>query len=425
MEAGGFTELPGGLRVVSEPIPGVRSVALGFWVAVGSRDEAPSLAGASHFLEHLLFKGTKNRTARQIAETFDAIGGEANAFSAREYTCFYARVLDRDLPLALEVLADMFLNALLSPAEIESERQVILEEIRMRDDNPEDLVQDLFTEALFPGHPLGRPVLGSKETVEALSRRSLVEFYRRHYLPSELVVAAAGRVEHPELVRMVEDRLAETRGGSKPKAKRPAPGLLEPRFTFLERPTEQAHLVIGGRALSRSDPRRYAMAVLSSVVGGGMSSRLFQRIREERGLVYSIYSFHSGYSETGSFGVYAGCHPSKAEEVLSLVMEELEQVAGNGLTVEEVERGKGHVRGSLVLSMEDPGGRMTRLGKAYTVGGEVLSLDEVLARIDSVTPEEVAALAAEVLKGPWVLAAVGPEEVGSLGDLLDAGGRSG
>jgi predicted Zn-dependent peptidase len=407
------TVLPGGLRIVTEAMPGVRSASVGIWVPVGSRDETPALAGTSHFLEHLLFKGTTRRSALDIASLMDAVGGEFNAFTEKEHTCYYATVLDRDLPLAVDIVADVVLDATLTAADVDIERGVVLEEIAMRDDDPADLVHDEFAGALFGTAPLGRPILGTEASIHALTRRQIHGYYRRRYTADALVVSVAGNVDHGAVVRLVrqafDGRLDEARGPVAPRAAgngSPPP----PSVAVTVRPddTEQANLVLGSHGLSRHDPRRFAVGVLSAALGGGMSSRLFQRIREERGLAYSVYSFSSGYADAGMFGVYAGCQPGKADEVLALVLAELDAAARGDLTDAEIERGKGQMRGATVLGLEDAGSRMTRIGKSEIIYGEVLGVDELLARIDAVTPADVAELAADLLGRRRCLAVVGP-----------------
>ena len=404
------TELPGGLRVLTERMSAVRSVTLGIWAGVGSRDETPRLAGASHYLEHLLFKGTRRRSARDIAEAMDAVGGETNAFTSKEYTCFYARTLDRDLPLAVDILVDMLRSSRLAGVDVDAERTVILEEIGMHNDAPDDIVHDLFAEALFGGHPLGRPVLGTVDSITSIQRDAIIRYWRRHYMPGNLVVAAAGSLEHDQVVELVAEAFGDA-GAGEPIG--PREGRREPRVhggvAVRPKPTEQAHVVLGSRGLSRSDPRRFALGVLNVAFGGGVSSRLFQEVREKRGLVYSIYSYAAQFTETGSFSVYAGAAPKRIHEVLAIVRDELERVVADGLTEAELERGKGHLEGSLVLGMEDTSGRMTRLGKSELTFGEILSLDEVIRRVDAVTDADVRAVAKEVLgAGPRALAMIGP-----------------
>jgi predicted Zn-dependent peptidase len=403
--------LPGGLRVVTEQVPGMRSVAFGVWVAVGSRDERPSISGASHFLEHLLFKGTARRDALEISSVMDAVGGEMNAFTAKEYTCYYARVLDEDLALAVDVVSDLVLSSIVTADDVEVERGVILEEIAMHDDDPGDVVHDAFAEALWGDSPLGRPVIGTVESIERLSRTAIAGFYRRRYDLPHMVVAASGAIEHGVLVRLVEQAFGERLTGPAtpaPLRSTARPPQARSRVAAHERRTEQANLVLGTTALRRDDPRRFALQVLSGALGGGMSSRLFQSVREERGLAYSVYSYTDAHADAGLFGVYAGCSPSKVGEVLDLVRAELADVAERGVTDEEVRRSQGNLRGSMVLGLEDTGSRMSRLGKAELVHGEVLSPEEVLDRIRAVTPEEVREVARDVLTRPRSLAVIGP-----------------
>ncbi len=415
------TVLPGGLRVVTEAVPGARSVAFGIWVGVGSRDESPELAGTSHYLEHLLFKGTARRDALAIAASLDEVGGESNAFTDKEYTCYYARVLAEDLPLAVDVVSDMVTSSLLRDKDVESERSVVLEEIAMHDDDPGDVVHDLFAEALYGDHPLGRPVIGSVESIQGLSRDAIDGFYRARYRPDQLVVSVAGGLDHDVTVRLVEAAFTGRLGGAAgPAPVRPRTGGPAGLDDVLveDQPGEQANLVLGTTALDRDDPRRWALAVLSGGLGGGMSSRLFQSIREERGLAYSVYSYTSSASDSGCFGVYTGCAPGKVDEVVALVLAELESVAAKGLTDEEVARSKGSLRGATVLGLEDTGAQMSRIGKAELVDAELPGIDEVLARIAAVTPDDVRAVAADVLRRPLALAAVGPFGDRDLSDLL-------
>jgi len=407
------TVLPGGLRVVSEAMPGVRSVSVGVWVPVGSRDETPALAGTSHFLEHLLFKGTATRSALDIASAMDAVGGEFNAFTEKEHTCFYATVLDRDLPLAVDIIADVVLNATITAQDVDVERSVVLEEIAMRDDDPADLVHDEFAAALHGDTPLGRPILGSVESIAGLTRRQIAGYYRRRYAPDAMVVSVAGNVEHADVVRLLRRAFdAHLEPDHAPAPRRPS------RIDVTDLPvrtthvvgedSEQANLLLGVHGVTRHDPRRWASGVLSAALGGGMSSRLFQKIREQRGLAYSVYTFNTGYSDSGQFGVYAGCQPGKADEVLGLMIEELDAVAHGSLTAEEIARGKGQMRGSIVLGLEDSGSRMSRIGKSELAYGDIMGLDELLQRVDAVTPADVAAMAADLLSRPRCLTVVGP-----------------
>ena len=399
--------LPSGIRVLTERMPEVRSVSIGFWIGVGSRDEPAPLQGSSHFLEHLLFKGTEKRGAREIAEAFDAVGGEANAFSAKEYTCVYGRVLDKDLPMAADYLADMVRNAILRPEDVASERKVILEEIAMHEDTPDDLVHDVFAEALFGTHPLGREVMGTVQTVNAISPESLRCFHHNNYHPHNTVVAAAGNVDHEEVVSWIEAFFPGDQRRSEPRA--PDVPTASRGVTVVRRKTEQAHIVVGGLGYSRQDPDRFAWGVLDNLLGGGMSSRLFQEIREKRGLAYSVYSYRSMFSETGLYAIYAGTAPASAKEVLQLIGEEMDRLVTDGITEDELERAKGHTRGGIVLGLEDPSSRMSRLGKSELIRGEILSIDELVARVDAVTLDDVNRVGRELLApGGRVLTVVGP-----------------
>lgn len=406
------TVLPGGLRVITEAMPGVRSATFGIWVGVGSRDETPALAGATHYLEHLLFKGTAKRDALEISAALDAVGGEMNAFTAKEYTCYYARVLDTDLPLAIDVVSDMVTASLIRAEDVDSERGVILEEIAMNEDDPGDLVHELFSEALLGDGPLGRPVLGTVDSINALSRSQIAGYYRRRYRPPNMVVTAAGNVDHTKVVRLVRKAFADVAvdADALPAAPRGGERTIRGGGTvhILERPTEQAHLVLGMPGVSRSDDRRFALSVLNAALGGGMSSRLFQEVREKRGLAYSVYSYTSGFADLGMFGIYAGCLPGKVHEVLRICREELAKVAADGITDEELQRAIGQLHGSLVLGLEDSGSRMSRIGKSELVYGDHLSVDEQLAIIGAVTAEQVREVARDILGARPTLALVGP-----------------
>lgn len=413
--------LPGGVRVLSEHMPGLRSATVGAWVGVGSRDEESGHFGSTHFLEHLLFKGTARRTAMDIAEAFDAVGGEANAATGKEHTCYYARVLDSDLPMAVDVIADMVTSARIDADELETERGVILEELAMNDDDPSDVVHEEIAAAVLGAHPLGRPIGGTPDTIRAVPRDAVWEHYRWHYKPSTLVVSAAGGVDHDALCEQVLDALAT--GGwtldadAAPEGRR-VPGLDLPAGTAgipavgiersVRRSTEQANVIVGSTSLTATDPRRFTLSVLNAVLGGGMSSRLFQEIREKRGLAYSTYSFASGHADTGVFGLYAGCTPARVDEVVALMVAEFERLADSPITPAELERSLGQLCGGLVLGMEDTGSRMSRLGKAELVHGELLSLDESLERVRAVTAADVQELAADLASRPRTVVRVGP-----------------
>jgi predicted Zn-dependent peptidase len=408
------TVLPGGLRVITETLPTVRSAAIGIWVGVGSRDEDPAHAGATHYLEHLLFKGTPRRTALEISAAIDAVGGELNAFTAKEYTCYYARVLDADLPLAIDVLSDMVTSSLIEPRDVDAERGVILEEIAMNEDDPADLVHEAFAAQVFGDTPLGRPILGTVDSINGISRDKIAEHYRARYTPDSLVIAAAGSLEHETVVALVETAFGSVLAGSRPAPAPPRLGHTDPGIAagtgvhLLSRPVEQANLVLGCAGVARTDQRRFALGVLNAALGGGMSSRLFQEVREKRGLAYSVYSFSSQHADCGQWGIYAGCLPAKADDVLSICQEEVTKIIDSGLTDEELDRGKGQLRGSIVLGLEDPSSRMSRLGKSELVYPALEPVDEILAEIDAVTHDQVRAVATEVLGAPKALAVVGP-----------------
>jgi predicted Zn-dependent peptidase len=408
------TELPGGLRVLSEAVPGVRSVAIGIWIGVGSRDERTDQAGAAHYLEHLLFKGTARRSAAEISEQLDAVGGELNAFTAKEHTCYYAHVLDTDLPLAVDVLADVVTAATLLPEHVELERSVVLEEIAIRDDDPEELLGELFDEAMFGPHPLGRPVIGSAESVRGLTRETLHGYWRGEYTSPRMVVAAAGNLEHARLVELVAAALGPVAGrfsGAAPEPPRPVlPAELAggPQLVLRPDDTEQTHLLLGVPGIGRHDPRRSALTVLSTALGGGPSSRLFQQVREQRGLAYSVYSALASYADAGTFSLYAGCAPERADQVVTVLRAVLAEVAADGLTPAEVTRAQGNLRGGLVLGLEDTASRMNRLGRSELDHGRQRTLTESLDRITAVTERQVREVAAELLMRPLVAAVVGP-----------------
>jgi len=409
--------LPGGVRVLTEHMPGLRSATVGAWVGVGSRDETDGHHGSTHFLEHLLFKGTARRSAMDIAEAFDAVGGEANAGTGKEHTVYYARVLDSDLPMAIDVIGDMITAPRLDPEEFETERGVILEELAMNDDDPGDVVHEQFSAAVLGNHPLGRPIGGTPDTINAVPRDAVWEHYRAHYRPETLVVAAAGGVDHDTVVAQVTEALVhggwsleeavpprERRADAPETGGVPAAGV----ELSVHRAVEQANVIVGSTGLAATDDRRFALSVLNAVLGGGMSSRLFQEIREKRGLAYTTYSFAAGHGGLGTFGLYAGCTPSKVGVVEQLLHAELDRLANDGITAAELERSVGQLSGGLVLGLEDSGSRMSRLGKAELVFGEILSLEESLDRIRAVTADDVRELAAELAGRPRSVVRVGP-----------------
>ncbi len=402
-----------GLRIVTEEVPSVRSAAVGIWVNVGSRDEAPATAGASHFLEHLLFKGTKSRTALEISSSIESVGGEMNAFTSKEYTCFYARVIDTDLPMAIDVVTDLITSSIVTALDVDAERKVVLEEIAMRDDDPSDLVHDLFSDTYYGDTQIGRPILGTIESINNMSRNTVFNYYKKKYKPSDLVVAVAGNIKHKRVVAMVEEALSrdnflDLAGTPNIRPNTPIKRGPQQPVGLMYRKTEQAHMLYGMEGVPRADERRFAMGVLSAALGGGMSSRLFQEIREKRGLAYSVYAYSQQFAGTGTIGFYAGCNPTKAVEVVEIIREVLSDVADNGMSHEEIERAKGAVRGSLVLSQEDSGSRMSRIGKNEIVYGQVMDFDDILKAISRVSAEDIRQIASEYLTKTPTLALVGP-----------------
>ena len=406
-----LSELDSGERLITERVPTVRSVSLGFWIAAGSRDEPEGKAGVTHFIEHLLFKGTRAYDAQRIAEVFDEMGGELNAATSREHTVVYARVPDRHLEDALDVMADMIFSPAF--AEIDSEREVVLEEIAMVEDAPQDLVHDLLSAAVFADHPLGRPVIGRAEVISSISRRSIAAYHRRAYVAGNLVLAAAGNLEHDQLLRLLEQAARQrveppaqrTRVRS-PLVREPGPGI-----RFLEKDTEQFHVCVGAPGISRSDRRRFAASLLDAILGGSASSRLFQEIREKRGMAYTVYSFGSQYTDTGLVGVYVGTREENLEACFQIVAEEIADVAAGNLRDRELQRAKENLKGRIALSMESTSNRMSRLGRSLITDTELLSLDRVIAEIDAVEPGMLAELAGVLLDPERLSAAgIGPSE---------------
>ncbi len=407
-----LTTLPNGLRVITQDMPSVNSATIGAWVDTGSRDEVEAEAGASHFLEHLLFKGSDNLDAHQIAEGFDAIGARHNAFTSKEYTVFWAKVRDADLGFAVEVLSEMLQRPAFRQDEIDSERHVVLEEINMNEDDPTDVAHELFIRRLWSDHPLAPPILGTRDSINAMTRDVITEYWRRRYTPHTVVIAAAGRIDHDVLVEQVGDRFGGWEGADTTRVTTAAPNAQG--VSLRSKDTEQAHLVLGALGLKRSDDRRWAADVADHVFGGGMSSRLFREVREQRGLAYAVHSFRLPFLETGANAIYVGTTPSQAPEVLKLIRAECDKLATRGLTPEELTRAKGHVKGSLALSLEDSNSRMSRLGRNELVGMTHYSVDEVVEKIEAVTAQDTTDVAAAMYSGPFVLGAVGPFEPGEL-----------
>ena len=401
------TVLPNGLRILTDEQPDRASVAISAWVAVGSRDEPAPLAGASHFLEHLLFKGTAERDAKSIALAIDGVGGEMNAFTANEHTAFYTRVSASDAHVAVDLLLDVLERPLLAAREVDSERQVILEELAAADDDPDDVVSVRLFEALFPGHPLGRETLGTVETIESLGRDDIAAFFERWYQPANLVFAAAGNIDHDVFVDEVQRRFGGRAPGEAPQ--RVAPDAAVVATVVTPRPGELAHLALGWRAPGINDPDRFALALLNHVFGGGPSSHLFQEIREARGLTYSVGSEVSQHVDAGALTVHCATAPAKASQLLELVDLIVGRLAVRGLDREELARAKGALRGGLVMGFESPAARMTRLGVGETMRGGVTPIGEHLARLEAVTVEDVQRVAARVFGSARSLSLVGPE----------------
>ncbi|HEV7362379.1 MAG TPA: pitrilysin family protein [Mycobacterium sp.] len=405
------TTLPGGLRVVTEYLPAVRSASVGVWVGVGSRDEGATVAGAAHFLEHLLFKSTPTRTAVGIAQEMDAVGGELNAFTAKEHTCYYAHVLDSDLELAVDLVADVVLNGRCAIEDVEVERDVVLEEIAMRDDDPEDSLGDTFLSALFGDHPVGRPVIGTAQSVSAMTRAQLHSFHLRRYTPERMIVAVAGNVDHDEVVALVREHFGSRLvRGRQPVSPRKGTGRVDgrPQLSVTKRDAEQTHVLLGVRTPGRGWEHRWALSVLHAALGGGLSSRLFQEVRESRGLAYSVYSSVDTFSDSGALSVYAACLPERFAEVMRVTSQVLESVARDGITEAECRIAKGSLRGGIVLGLEDSSSRMSRIGRSELNYGKHRSIEYTLRRIDEVTVDEVNAVAGRLLAKSYGAAVLGP-----------------
>jgi predicted Zn-dependent peptidase len=411
-----LTTLPNGLRIITQQMESVRSVAIGCWVDTGSRDEEPIEAGASHFLEHLLFKGSDRLPARTISEAFDAVGARNNAFTSKEYTCYWARLRSADLPLAVDILSEMLQRPAFRQSEIDSERHVVLEEINMNEDDPTDVAHEQFVTALWGGHPLAPPILGTKDSINAMSRETIHDYWHRRYTPRSTVVAAVGDLDHKDLVQLVADHMGDWQG---PELARPSVvPAVGPTVKVRKKDTEQSHIVFGAEGLSRGDDRRFAVTVANHVLGGGMSSRLFREIREDRGLSYAVHAFRMPFLETGAAAIYVGTTPTQTFEVLKLIRIELDKVMTDGITDDELERAKGNIKGSLALSMEDTNGRMTQLGRQELTGVEHLSVDEIVARIEALTHQDILDAARAVFCGPYVLGLVGPFEEADFEEFL-------
>jgi predicted Zn-dependent peptidase len=400
-----LTELDG-LRVITETVPSVRSVALGMWVRTGSRDESPAQAGLSHFLEHLLFKGTERYSAIQISELFDGMGAAANAATSKESTHLHARFLDEHTPDAFDLIAEMLLRPSLPEGEIDPERDVVLEEIAMYEDEPQDRVHDLLADAIYGEHPLGRRVLGDSGVIAGVPRDEIAAYHASRYVAPNLVIAAAGHLDHSEIVELASRHLnpAPSSNGAAPQA--PSP---QPELRFQEKETEQYHICFGGPGVSRGDERRFALGVLDSIFGGSTSSRLFKEIREKRGLAYSVGSYSEQYVDCGAVAMYVGTREDNVTEACEIIGRELTSLRDSGVTAEELERAKEHLKGRMVLSLESTGARMSRIARSLLFDVPLLSIDELLARVDAVDAEDVAALAQEFYDPAGLSAAcIGP-----------------
>jgi predicted Zn-dependent peptidase len=408
------TKLESGIRVLTERVPEVRSISLGVWINAGSRDESPGQHGLSHFLEHMLFKGTPTMNAQEIAQTFDHMGADINAATGREHTSIYSRMLEEHLPRATEVIMDMARHSVIDPKELDSERQVVLEEINMHNDSPDELVHDYLADALWGDHPIGHSVLGESDLIRTVDRDFMFEFCCERYVASRIVVSAAGSVDHDIMCELVDKYMDDLPVGSPADRS----GSLETPLTnsvIVKKETEQAHITLGGKGLPRKHPDRFALSVMDNILGGSMSSRLFQRVREQLGLVYSIYSYTGLFLGMGMVGIYAGTHPKQATQVIGLIEEELIKVRDSGFTAEELERSKNHLKGSLWIGNEDSGNRMNRIAKAELSDGEHLSVQDMVDRVTAVTMDDIHRVFEETwgAVGPC-FAVIGPFEEGDL-----------
>jgi predicted Zn-dependent peptidase len=407
------TTLAGGLRVLTESMPAVRSASIGIWADVGSSLERREQRGISHLVEHMLFKGTQRRTAREIAETMDGVGGSLNAFTDKETTCYYAKVIDRHVPLAMDVLSDMFLHSVFDAQELAKEQKVILEEIKMYEDSPDELIHDLFLQTMWSGSNLGEPTIGFVDTVNRVTPADLRAHMKRHYAPNSVVVAAAGNVEHERFVELVAECFARFKGSS-PHIEPDAPHTT-PSALVRQKDSEQAYVVLGSRGLNVRDDRRFALSVLDTVLGGGMSSRLFQEIREKRGLVYTVYSFQAAYRAAGLFGIYAGTSPENVQPCIDVIAEQLAALRDIEIGEDELHLAKEHIKGNLTLSLESTSSRMIRLGRNEFALGRQVAPEEIEERIDAVTADEIVGLARELFAEDQLgLCILGPVDEGSI-----------
>ncbi|BCJ85316.1 M16 family metallopeptidase [Effusibacillus dendaii] len=398
--------LTNGMRLVVEEIPSVRSVSLGVWIHTGSRDESQSTNGISHFLEHMMFKGTEKRSARQIAELFDGIGGHVNAFTSKEYTCYYAKVLDEHFSIALETIADMLLNSKFDSEELAKERKVIIEEIKMYEDTPDDQVHDLMAATIYPDHTLGYTILGPEANLLSFTRDDIVNYVKARYTPDNMVLAVAGNVQIDEVHQAAEQFFSGLSGKCQQIDHRPP--VFHANRQVRQKATEQAHICLSTTGFAFDAPEVYPLILLNNIVGGSSSSRLFQEIREERGMAYSVYSYYASYRDGGTFGVYAGTSPDQAQQVVDLTYQILAAVADKGVTEEELRKAKEQVKGSLMLSLESTVSRMNRVGKNELLLNKQVTLDETINRINEVSIDRLKQIAGQICGGPWAMAAIGP-----------------
>lgn len=401
------TVLNNGVRIITEELNHVRSVSVGFWFRAGSRHEASEQSGLSHLIEHMTFKGTSTRSAKEIAVAFDTIGGQVNAYTSKEYTCYFAKLLDQHFSKGVELLADMLLYSQYQPEMLEREKGVVLEEIKMYEDSPDELVHDLISQAVFDQHPLGRPILGSQETLTAFTRESLLEYRNQRYTPDNLVVAVVGNINHERVVEEISKYFGEWTGQGK-QVVQELPFYHSNRLERIKE-IEQAHICLGVKGISRIDDRKYALLILDNILGGGMSSRLFQELREERGLVYTTYTYHAAYHDTGVFGVYAGTSRENIPEVITIVQEQFSDILDNNLAIDELNRAKEQIKASLVLNLENTASRMGRLGKSELFGEKVKSPNELIELIDNITADAVVEIAREILTQEYSTAMVLPK----------------
>ena len=403
-----------GIRIVTEEISYVNSVSIGLWIKVGSRYESIENNGISHFIEHMLFKGTKNRSAKDIANSIDKLGGQLNAFTSKECTCFYAKVLDTHFDIALDVLADMYFNSNFDPEEIDKERGVVLEEINMYEDSPEDLVHDLFSQAVWSGNPLGMSILGTEESLENLNREKIVQYFNENYLPQNMVISVVGNFKHKDVIHKIKSYFEKTEHKDKAAAHIDIPSF-EPEYTLKSKVTEQIHLCMGFNGIDIKNKAFYPMLVLNNVFGGAMSSRLFQKIREDRGLAYSVFSYPSSFEDCGLFSIYAGSKPGNLKNVAGLIMEEINIIKKTGISDEELYDSKEQLKGSYILGLESTSGRMISIGKSELLLDKIYSPAEILERIDKVDMESVN----DIIQHIFDTDSMGAAVIGSMGNSTD------